>query len=250
MVARLAACGSIVMIEDTAVHRELGGVSQSSKKTAQALGLPGLHALFPYLSVAAGAFADLSAGKSVYAQFRPVPRRAAGALAFAVLLVRAFTTSCAERLVMIRNRLFCRVHAWAENGRGHRLRLADSRARKQLRRRQAQRRNAGRAPRSGATRILVDRDRRGERAGAADRRGHPVPVADGLPEPAGLFGNADKGRCCRNPDRDRGEAAQRRLARLVASRQASQGDQAPLPRCTCRRFLPQHRIRHAEDAGP
>ena len=92
------------------LFRELGGVSQSSKKTAQALGLPSLHALFPYLSVAAGAFTDLSAGKSVYAQFRPVQRRAAGALAFAVLLLRAFTSSCSERLVMIRYCLLRRVH--------------------------------------------------------------------------------------------------------------------------------------------
>ncbi len=102
-IARVAACGKIVMLGHTAVHRELGGASRTHAQTANSLGLARVHALFPYLSIAVHAFADIAAGGPSYSPYGPMQRRSAGALAFLVLLLRAFTTSITEWLVFVRD---------------------------------------------------------------------------------------------------------------------------------------------------
>lgn len=102
-IACVAASGKVVMLKQTAVHRELGGASQTHAQTARALGLPRSHALFPYISIAANAFADIVANGSSYRQYGPVQRRLAGALVFLVLLARALTTSLVELLVIVRD---------------------------------------------------------------------------------------------------------------------------------------------------
>ena len=102
-IACVAASGKLVMLDQTTVHRELGGASQSHAQTAKSLGLPRMHALFPYISIAANAFADIAAKGSPYQQYGRVQRRLAGALVFLVLLARAFTTSLVELLVIVRD---------------------------------------------------------------------------------------------------------------------------------------------------
>ena len=102
-IACMAAGGKIVMLNETAVHRELGGASQTLSQAAKSLGLPRMHAVFPYLSIAANAFADISIDGSSYEKYSIRQRRLAGALVFLVLLVRAFTTSIVETLVILRN---------------------------------------------------------------------------------------------------------------------------------------------------
>ena len=103
--ARLAASGKLVMLGVTSVHRELGGASQTHAQTARALGLPRVHALFPYLAIAANAFIDIAAGGSTYQQYGPIHRRLTGGLVVLVLLVRACTASSAEWLVRARDHL-------------------------------------------------------------------------------------------------------------------------------------------------
>jgi glycosyltransferase involved in cell wall biosynthesis len=103
--ARLAASGKLVMLDVTSVHRELGGASQTHAHTAMALGLPRVHALFPYLTIAVNGFRDIAAGGSIYEQYGPIRRHLTGGLVVLVLLVKACTTSAAEWLVRARDQL-------------------------------------------------------------------------------------------------------------------------------------------------
>lgn len=105
VIARVAASGKLVMSDQTTVHRELGGASQSHAQTVRSLGLPRIHALFPYILIAANAFSDIAEKGSSYQVFGTVQRRSTAALVFCTLLVRALTTASARLLVGARNRI-------------------------------------------------------------------------------------------------------------------------------------------------
>ena len=61
-IASLALRGGILMLQETAVHRELGGATASYEAIARAQGLPMLHARFPFLAIARAAAADIVSG--------------------------------------------------------------------------------------------------------------------------------------------------------------------------------------------
>ena len=102
-IACMAAAGKLVMLDETAVHRELGGASQTLSQATKSLGLPRIHAVLPYLTIAVNAFADIAIDGSSYENYSIHQRRLAGALVFLVLLVRALTTSVVETLVILRS---------------------------------------------------------------------------------------------------------------------------------------------------
>jgi hypothetical protein len=105
VIACVAAAGKIVMLDSTTVHRELGGASRTHAQAAKSLGLSRMQALFPHLSIAANAYVDVSVNGASYEGYGSAQRRWVGSLVFLVLLARAVTTSMAEFLVKLRDRI-------------------------------------------------------------------------------------------------------------------------------------------------
>jgi glycosyltransferase involved in cell wall biosynthesis len=82
-VAAMAYLGKVKTLDETALHRELGGASASRASIAEALGLPAVQFVLPFSSVAANAALDIAHRNPVYRE-RPAIGR--GLLACAVLL--------------------------------------------------------------------------------------------------------------------------------------------------------------------
>lgn len=71
-VAELAFSGPIVVVEETLIHRELGGTSETTARNVRESGLPALHAKAPHLVIAGHVFAEIAWRSPVYA---PLGRR-------------------------------------------------------------------------------------------------------------------------------------------------------------------------------
>lgn len=94
-VARLALQGKILMLEETTVHRELGGATSSYEAIARAQGLPASHARYPFVAIAIAAAADLLRGRSGASGTLP-GRWLMAAAAFGCVLAKAARIRVAE----------------------------------------------------------------------------------------------------------------------------------------------------------
>ncbi len=74
-VAEVAFAGEIRMLDETLLHRELGGVSETTARNVSASGLPALHARVPHLVIAREVLADIGWRSPVY---EPLGRRRLG----------------------------------------------------------------------------------------------------------------------------------------------------------------------------
>ena len=89
-VAALAYLGKVKTLQSTALHRDLGGASETFASLAAVLGLPSVQKLLPYSSVALNAMRDIANRNPVYRDKSALLRSAfAGAAFFQIMISKA-----------------------------------------------------------------------------------------------------------------------------------------------------------------
>jgi hypothetical protein len=88
-VAGLSFVGKLKMIDDVAVHRELGGATASFRSICASLGISSRYAMFPVLSIASAAFWNIVFAGKVYRERTGVERLFWGTTTFAIITARA-----------------------------------------------------------------------------------------------------------------------------------------------------------------
>jgi len=109
-IANAAARGKVVMLAETAVHRELGGATASYDDIARMFGLPSLHARFPHILTAAHVFCDIAFRSPTYKTKLWWARYAWAASAFGCIVIKASVNHLRRWAVRVRNGL---RHAFA-----------------------------------------------------------------------------------------------------------------------------------------
>ena len=66
LIANIVSTGKTKMLTSVVVHRELGGATASYQKIAKSMGLPRIQAIFPMLTIAAGAWMSIVASGAAY----------------------------------------------------------------------------------------------------------------------------------------------------------------------------------------
>lgn len=95
LVANIAFMGKIKILPKISVHRELGGASASCRNIAESFGLPKSQAMFPLLSIATSAWADMVVKADTVYRSRSLLARlvVATAVFFLILIKRIFALS-------------------------------------------------------------------------------------------------------------------------------------------------------------
>jgi glycosyltransferase involved in cell wall biosynthesis len=94
LLANIISLGKAMMNLDVSVHRELGGATTSYRQIASTLRLSGIQAMFPHLSTAVYAWADISLKGRGYESRSRAERFAVAAIVFLIVLLKPVPGYC------------------------------------------------------------------------------------------------------------------------------------------------------------
>jgi glycosyltransferase involved in cell wall biosynthesis len=88
LLANIVSTGKTVMSPTVAVHRELGGATESYQKIVRSLGLPMAHAVFPMASIAFSAYSNIMFNGSAFKTLSLVNRINLASVVFLITITR------------------------------------------------------------------------------------------------------------------------------------------------------------------
>ncbi len=109
LISNVVALGKAKMRSEISVHRELGGTSASHQRIATTLGLPRIQATFPAISIAAGAWVEITQRGVAFRQQSAFARRLVGAAVILAVLSRAVLRNLRQIFRWLRGQLWERA---------------------------------------------------------------------------------------------------------------------------------------------
>lgn len=89
MLANIASIGSIRMLPSVSVHRELGGATSSYYQLAKSAGLPRIQAIFPMITVASGAWKEITYKGQLFRRKNILSRLLLANVVFVVVAIKS-----------------------------------------------------------------------------------------------------------------------------------------------------------------
>lgn len=81
--------GKARVVQNSSIHRELGGATATYRKIASSLGLPAIQALLPMVSIAMGAFMDIAVKGEAYRFRSRLDRFWVGGIVFFIIMLKS-----------------------------------------------------------------------------------------------------------------------------------------------------------------
>jgi len=100
IVARMAAFGKIIMLNQSSLHRELGGASASYGHIVKSCGLPAIQGIFPLASIAFCALSEIIYNDPSYRSYPLGQRLLVGITVFFVLLLKTISKLFSLKIIV------------------------------------------------------------------------------------------------------------------------------------------------------